>query len=191
MDASLVRLSKFLSLVLRHQPERIGIVLGPAGWTSVDDLLAAAHRSGIKLDGAMLQRVVAESDKQRFALSADRTRIRANQGHSLAVDLGLDPRQPPDILYHGTSTRNIDSIGVSGLLPRRRTHVHLSTDEITAHAVGKRHGHPVVLRVAAGTMHRAGYQFAQSDNGVWLTRNVPLEYILFPGERPRAATLES
>lgn len=180
MKSALVRLSKFLSLVLRHQPERIGIVLDPAGWTSVDDLIAAARRAGIKVDRAMLQRIVAENDKQRFALSADGTRIRANQGHSVAVDLGLDPRQPPDILYHGTSTRNIESIRASGLLPGRRTHVHLSPDEPTAHAIGKRHGRPVVLLVAAGAMHRAGYQFLQSENGVRLTRTVPSEYITFP-----------
>ncbi len=139
----------------------------------------------------MLHRVVAQNDKQRFALSADGTHIRANQGHSLAVDLGLDPEQPLAILFHGTSARNIGSIRASGLLPRRRTHVHLSTDEITARVVGKRHGPPVVLRVVAGTMHRAGYQFVQPKNGVWLTRNVPPEYILFPGERLDAARLES
>lgn len=180
MDSSLVRISKFLSRVLRHSPERIGIALDSAGWVSVDQLLTAARRSGISLDRATLQRVVEDNDKQRFAFSSDGTRIRASQGHSISVDLGLQPRRPPDVLYHGTATHNVDSIRAAGLHPGRRTHVHLSRDEATARKVGERHGRPVVLRVAAGAMDRAGHEFLRSDNGVWLTASVPPQYIAFP-----------
>jgi putative RNA 2'-phosphotransferase len=121
--------------------------------------------------------VVAESDKQRFALSPDGSRIRANQGHSVEVDLGLDPRTPPEVLYHGTASRFVDSIRGSGLHAGSRTHVHLSSDVETARRVGQRHGSPVVLTIAAGRMHRDGRAFYRSENGVWLTAAVPAEYI--------------
>jgi putative RNA 2'-phosphotransferase len=133
----------------------------------------------VEIDRETLARVVAESDKQRFALSPDGRRIRANQGHSVAVDLGLEPRTPPEVLYHGTASRFVDSIRESGLHPAARTHVHLSPDEETAREVGQRHGKPVVLTIAAGRMHRDGRQFFQSANGVWLTDAVPAEYIGF------------
>lgn len=180
MDPSLVRASKFLSLVLRHRPERIGITLDSAGWGAVDELLAAAGRSGFKLDRATLERVVAENDKRRFAFSADGQSIRASQGHSVGVDLGLTPRTPPDVLFHGTATRFMDSIRREGLKPGSRTHVHLSADEATAQAVGRRHGSPVVLRVEAGAMHRDGHEFHRSENGVWLAQAVPARYLGFP-----------
>lgn len=179
-DRSLVRVSKFLSLVLRHRPEGIGITLDTAGWVDVDELLAASGRAGVPLDRATLERVVAENDKRRFALSPDGRRIRASQGHSVAVELGLDPVAPPEVLYHGTATRFLESIRREGLRPGSRTHVHLSGDEATARAVGSRHGSPVVLTVAAGAMHRAGHRFFRSENGVWLTDSVPSEHLRFP-----------
>jgi putative RNA 2'-phosphotransferase len=180
LDPALVRTSKFISKVLRHAPESVGLRLDEAGWVEVDDLLAAAARAGVALDRPTLQRVVAENDKQRFALSDDGLRIRASQGHSVAVELGLEPRTPPNVLYHGTAARNLDSIRAQGLVPGRRTHVHLSADEATAVNVGRRHGRPVVLRVRSGAMHRAGYPFYRSENSVWLTAAVPPDHIDFP-----------
>lgn len=180
MDKSLVSISKFVSKVLRHAPESVGLRLDEAGWVEVDDLLAAAERAGVRMERATLERVVAENDKKRFALSPDGLRIRASQGHSVAVELGLQPVQPPEVLFHGTADRNLDSIRAQGLIPGRRTHVHLSPDEATAVNVGQRHGRPVVLRVQAGEMHRAGHPFYRSDNGVWLTAAVSPDHIDFP-----------
>lgn len=180
MDALLVRISKFVSKVLRHAPESVGLRLDEAGWVDVDDLLAAAKGAGVALDRPTLERVVADNDKQRFALSPDGRRIRASQGHSVTVELGLAPLEPPDVLFHGTADRNLDSIRAQGLVPGRRTHVHLSADEATAVNVGRRHGRPVVLRVRAGGMHRAGHPFYRSDNGVWLTAAVPPVHIDIP-----------
>jgi len=180
MDKSLVKASKFLSLVLRHDPASIGITLDEAGWVEVDALLAAAQRSGLALDRPTLDRVVAENDKKRFAFSDDGARIRASQGHSVAVDLGLAAQAPPETLFHGTADRNVESIRQGGLRPGSRTHVHLSRDEETAVTVGQRHGRPVVLRIAAGEMHRAGHELVVSENGVWLARTVPVEFITFP-----------
>lgn len=182
MDKSLVKASKFLSLVLRHDPGSIGIELDEAGWVDVDALLAAARRSGMALDRPTLDRVVAENDKKRFAFSDDGARIRASQGHSVAVELGLAPQAPPELLFHGTADRNVDSIRQGGLRPGSRTHVHLSRDEETAVTVGQRHGRPVVLRIAAGEMHRAGHELVVSENGVWLARTVPVEFIAFPDQ---------
>jgi putative RNA 2'-phosphotransferase len=180
MDAKLVRMSKFVSKVLRHAPESVGLRLDEAGWVDVDDLLAAAKGAGVALDRPTLERVVADNDKQRFAVSPDGLRIRASQGHSVSVELGLAPVEPPEVLFHGTADRNLDSIREQGLIPGRRTHVHLSADEATAVNVGRRHGRPVVLRVRAGEMHRAGHPFYRSDNGVWLTPAVPPAYTDFP-----------
>lgn len=179
MEKSLVRVSKFLSLVLRHDPGKIGLRLDAAGWAEVDELLSAAAAAGSPIDRETLDRVVAENDKKRFAFSADGTRIRASQGHSVGVDLGLEPRTPPEVLYHGTATRSVDSIRETGLHSASRTHVHLSGDEETARAVGQRHGRPVVLTIAAGRMHRDGHPFFRSENGVWLTAAVPPDYIGF------------
>lgn len=180
MDKKLVPISKFVSKVLRHAPESVGLTLDEAGWVGVDDLLAAAARARVPMDRATLERVVAENDKKRFAFSDDGFRIRASQGHSVSVELGLEPVTPPDVLFHGTADRNLESIRAQGLIPGRRTHVHLSADEETAVAVGRRHGRPVVLRVAAGAMHRAGHPFYRSENGVWLTAAVPPEHVEFP-----------
>jgi putative RNA 2'-phosphotransferase len=179
MNSSLTRVSKFLSLVLRHDPGRIGLKLDEAGWAEVDQLLSAAAGAGVQIDRATLERVVAENDKKRFALSPDGTRIRASQGHSIDVELGLEPQTPPEQLYHGTASRFLDSIRQGGLHAAARTHVHLSADESTARTVGQRHGKPVVLTIAAGRMHRDGHTFYRSENGVWLTDAVPVEYIGF------------
>lgn len=178
MDQALVRFSKFLSLVLRHEPQRIGLLLDHAGWAQVDELLLAVNQAGLPLTRELLQRVVDENDKHRFRFSEDGLCIRASQGHSLAVELGLTPQTPPATLYHGTATRFLASIQQQGLLAQSRQHVHLSADHATAVRVGQRHGKPVVLTVHSGLMHRAGYLFYQADNGVWLTAHVPPAYFV-------------
>lgn len=180
MDKELVRVSKLLSLVLRHEPQQIGITLDSAGWVAVDELLAAVNRSGVSLKYDLLQRVVAENDKQRFRFSEDKLRIRASQGHSVEVALALPPKTPPEQLYHGTATRFLASIRQHGLLAQSRQQVHLSTDQETAVKVGQRHGKPVVLTVKTAEMHGEGHLFYQADNGVWLTDHVPPRYLVIP-----------
>jgi putative RNA 2'-phosphotransferase len=180
MNRKLVRISKFLSLVLRHKPETIGLYLDQGGWARVDELIVASNRSGVPLDEGLLREVVEQNDKQRFAFSDDGLRIRASQGHSIPVELGLEPLVPPEFLYHGTATRFLQSIRRQGLAPGRRNQVHLSPDERTAVRVGQRHGNPVVLTVQAGRMYANGFTFYLSANGVWLTERVPAEYIKFP-----------
>lgn len=182
MDSQLKPLSRFLSLVLRHEPEKIGLVLDREGWANVDELIAKAQVKGRPLDRAMLDRVVAENDKQRFAFDADKSHIRANQGHSIDIDLALKPRIPPAQLFHGTAGRNLPSIRASGLNSGERQHVHLSTDAQTATKVGARHGTPVVLVVRTGAMAAAGHVFYLSENGVWLTDRVPPDFIQFPAQ---------
>lgn len=177
MDKSLVRHSRFLSLVLRHRPEAIGITLDENGWVDVETLLEGCRRHGRRIDRPMLDEIVRTNNKRRFALSPDGKRIRASQGHSIEVDLGLEPVRPPDTLFHGTATRFLESILAGGLEKRSRRHVHLSPDVETAIKVGARHGKPVVLAVAAGNMHENGYKFYLSANGVWLTESVPREFL--------------
>lgn len=166
-----VRLSKRLAYVLRHDPGSAGVTLDPAGWTDVDGLLAALARTGPAVTREDLERVVAGSDKQRFALDGDR--VRAQQGHSVPVDLGLAPTEPPEVLFHGTVARPLPAILAGGLRPQGRHHVHLSPDVPTARAVGARRGRPVVLSVAAGALWRSGRPFYRSGNGVWLVDAVP------------------
>lgn len=173
--------SKFLSLVLRHAPERIGIVLDEHGWTDVDALIAKANAAGVALDRTTLLEIVRTRDKQRFTLSVDGTRIRAAQGHSVGIDLDLAPSIPPAILFHGTARTNVDAILAEGLKPGRRRHVHLSPDEETAHRVGMRHGAPVIFRIDTARMHADGLIFWQADNGVWLTDVVAPAYLRFLG----------
>ncbi|WP_079177615.1 RNA 2'-phosphotransferase [Streptomyces mangrovisoli] len=173
-----VKVSKYLSKHLRHQPERIGLTLDPAGWVEIDTLLAATAAHGFRITRAELDHVVAANDKQRFAV--DGTRIRASQGHSVEVDLGLPAAVPPPYLYHGTVARNLDAIRAEGLRPMNRHDVHLSADRETATRVGSRRGRPVVLAVDAGAMHRDGHVFQVSANGVWLTPSVPTRYLRFP-----------
>lgn len=174
-----VRLSKFLSLVLRHDPSRIGIVLGEAGWTDVSALLAAAAAHGVTITRDELAQVVASSDKQRFALSPDGARIRANQGHSVDVDLALPPTPPPATLYHGTVEAALPGIRAQGLIRGARHHVHMSADLEIATRVGGRRGKPVILTIRADAMADAGHVFYRSANGVWLVDHVPVEYIKF------------
>ena len=170
-------ISKYLSLVLRHNPAAAGITLDAEGWVRVEELLAGAARHGHSFTRAELEEVVLNSEKQRFALSPDAQRIRANQGHSVSVDLGLTPQTPPEILYHGTVERFISSIMLDGLDKRSRQHVHLSLDVATATRVGSRRGNPIILKIAAACMHADGFHFFCSANGVWLTERVPPEYI--------------
>ena len=171
------RISKFLSLVLRHEPETIGLHLDEQGWADVTELLEKSRAKGRAFGLADLEEVVITNDKQRFAFNEDRTRIRANQGHSIEVDLALEPKTPPDILFHGTVARFLDAILSEGLAKMSRQHVHLSADRETAERVGSRRGAPVVLVVKAGEMARQGHVFFLSENGVWLTDIVPVGYI--------------
>ena len=174
------RAGRKLSLVLRHQPEAIGLKLDRQGWADVNHLLDRLAKAKLPIDRADLDRIVAENNKQRFSFNDDGTKIRANQGHSIDVDLGFVPIEPPATLFHGTAARFVDSILATGLEARSRQHVHLSADRETAVAVGKRHGRPVILLVDAGRMHKAGYEFYRSENGVWLARAVPAEYLNRP-----------
>lgn len=176
-DRRRVRLSKFLSRHLRHAPAEIGLALEPSGWVSVEALLAAVARHGRPITLGELNDVVATSDKQRFAFDESGTRIRANQGHSVEVDLQLEPAAPPDVLYHGTAADSLPAILRDGLLKMRRHHVHLSRDAETAWRAGGRHGKPVVLAVAAGKMAGNGFRFLVSANGVWLVERVPPEFL--------------
>ena len=170
-------ISKFLSLVLRHQPQLIGITLNEQGWVNVDELLQRAHKHGKIITLDMLTHVVETNTKKRFAFSDDKRQIRASQGHSVVVELGYEPQVPPDVLFHGTGSQSVPSILKTGLERRSRQHVHLSADIDTAIKVGSRHGKPVVLSVLAGEMHKKGYVFYISANGVWLTNEVPAEYL--------------
>jgi putative RNA 2'-phosphotransferase len=176
-DIDDVQLSKFLSLVLRHKPETIGLILDPQGWAELDGLIIKGQAAGMVFSREDVLCVVETSDKKRFALSSDRQHIRAVQGHSLPVDLSLSPTQPPDVLYHGTAARFLDSILSTGLDARSRHHVHLSADTATALRVGGRHGKPAVLEVNAQGMHSEGYKFFLAENGVWLTDRVPPAFL--------------
>lgn len=173
------QISKFLSLVLRHEPSRVGIKLDVSGWTSVEALLAGCRASGPRMTRETLEEIVATSPKQRFALSADGQRIRANQGHSVDVNLGYSPATPPELLFHGTVAGALPAIREHGLSKMHRHHVHLSVDVATASLVGQRRGKPVILVVRANEMARAGHVFYVSTNGVWLTDQVPPEFIEF------------
>jgi putative RNA 2'-phosphotransferase len=170
-------LSKWLSYVLRHKPDSANISLDTAGWIGVDELLAAAQRTGHDMTRTTLEEIVATSDKQRFAFNEDRTRIRANQGHTVKVDLQLPVLAPPPVLYHGTPLRFLDSIVRDGLRPQQRHHVHLSTDPVTALRVGNRQGKAVLLRIDAQGMYDDGHVFYRSENGVWLSDHVPPPYL--------------
>lgn len=176
-----VKVSKYLSKHLRHQPERIGLVLDEGGWVEIETLIAAASAQGFRFTREELDHVVAANDKRRFAIEG--SRIRASQGHSVEVDLGLPPATPPPHLYHGTVDRNLDAIRSEGLRPMNRHDVHLSADRETATRVGARRGRPVVLSVDTGAMHRDGHVFHISANGVWLTKAVPPQYLRFPEPR--------
>ncbi|MEX2943794.1 RNA 2'-phosphotransferase [Serratia fonticola] len=170
--------SKFLSYVLRHQPESIGLTLDCEGWANLDSLIACAAKKGRILDLPLIRSVVENSDKKRFSISDDGGYIRAVQGHSSKqVDISYQEHTPPQYLYHGTATRFIASINQDGLIAGSRQYVHLSADITTATAVGQRHGKPVVLTIDALAMYQNGFKFYQADNGVWLTTAVPVKFI--------------
>ena len=172
-------ISKYLSLVLRHQPESIGIQLDDNGWTSVTVLLQKLQRKFKYINLDILEEVVATNDKKRFAFNEDKSLIRANQGHSVNIDLGYTQKEPPAFLYHGTVPKFMLAIKEKGLLKMSRHHVHLSADNETAFKVGTRRGVPTILTIRAGEMHENGFVFYQSDNGVWLTEKVPPQFIEF------------
>jgi putative RNA 2'-phosphotransferase len=172
-----VRISKTLSYWLRHRPDEAGLALDPQGWTSLDAVLAALAQRGLAADIDTLLAVVEESDKQRFELTPDLSRIRARQGHSVAVELALAPTSPPETLYHGTVERFLDAIMQEGLRRMARHHVHLSPDAETAQRVGARRGRAVILVVDASSMREAGHLFFVTANAVWLTEHVPPQFL--------------
>jgi len=180
MERDIVHLSKFLSLVLRHDPKIVGLSLDRGGWVDVDGLISGAKQAGVSLDLELLRQLIDRGDKKRFTLSEDGCRIKANYGHSIAVDLGLEPSIPPEVLFHGTARHLLESIREEGVVRGGRHYVHLSGDETTAFGVGSRHGEPVVLMIGARLMHEDGYEFFLSESGIWLTRNVPPQYVDFP-----------
>jgi putative RNA 2'-phosphotransferase len=182
-NKDLVKISKYLSKHLRHQPERLGLTLESGGWVDVDRLLSACAEHRFPITRAQLDEVVQGNDKQRFAFDDTGLRIRANQGHSTPVDLQLEPTTPPAILYHGTAEANVATIQASGLARMARHHVHLSVDVATALKVGGRHGRPVIFAIDSAAMHAQGHRFYVSANGVWLVDSVPPEFLrLLPEE---------
>ena len=173
---SLKDTSKYMSLILRHKPEVIGISLDEHGWANVDELITGiAKTNDFNMD--ILEEIVRTDEKQRYSFNEDKTLIRANQGHSILVDVELDEVEPPEALWHGTSEKYVASIDVQGLIPKSRLYVHLSKDSDTAAKVGSRHGNPVLYTVKAGEMYKDGYKFFLSKNGVWLTKEVPVKYL--------------
>ena len=174
----MVETSKFMSLVLRHQPQKIGIELEQNGWADTSALISGMNRAGYRVTLEDIKEVVTTNDKQRFKFNDDYTKIRANQGHSVNVDVELLESKPPDVLYHGTATRFIQAIKNDGLIPKSRLYVHLSKDVDTAVNVGSRHGKVAVLTIDSARMYENGFRFYLSDNNVWLTKTVPAEYIL-------------
>ena len=172
----LKKTSKFISLILRHKPETIGISLDEHGWANVAELIEGISKTQY-IDMAMLEEIVDTDNKQRYSFNEDKTLIRANQGHSIPVDVELPKKQPPVILYHGTGEKYVSSIDEQGLIPKSRLYVHLSKEEETAKIIGSRHGKPVIYEIYAGQMYEDGYIFYLSVNGVWLTKSVPVKYM--------------
>ena len=170
--------SRFISMILRHKPETIGITLDEHGWADVQELIDGInHSGGHSLDMELLEEIVRTDEKQRYSFNEDHTLIRANQGHSIPVDVELEKRTPPDILWHGTGEKYVDSIDVQGLIPKSRLYVHLSTDRETAKKVGSRHGRPVIYEIDCRQMAEDGYSFFESANHIWLTKEVPVKYL--------------
>ena len=170
------KVSKFISLILRHKPETIGISLDEHGWANTEELIQGVSKT-YSIDMSILEEIVQSDEKQRYSFNEDKTLIRANQGHSIPVDVELDVVEPPEYLFHGTATKYIDSIRKDGLIPKSRLYVHLSDTEETASNVGQRHGQPFIYRIRSGQMYRDGYLFYKSKNGVWLTKSVPVSYL--------------
>lgn len=173
------KLSVFPSLILRHKPEVINIKLDNQGYANVDELINGINKSGRYIDMEILEEIVRTDDKGRYSFNEDKTKIRANQGHSVKVDVGLKECEPPKVLYHGTAKRFLNSIFKEGLQKRSRLYVHLSINPLTALKVGERHGESSLLEINSGKMYKDGYKFFVSENGVWLTDNVPVEYIRY------------
>ena len=173
---TLTEISKTISFALRHRPERLGLTLDKHGWADVPALIEAINAMQ-PFDMATLEKIVAEDEKQRYSFNEDKTRIRANQGHSIPVDVEMPRRTPPEFLWHGTGEQYVKSIEKGGLIPKSRLYVHLSADEETALKVGRRHGKPVLFRVASGRMAKDGFVFYLSQNGVWQTEKVPRRYL--------------
>ena len=168
--------SKYISLILRHKPETIGITLDEHGWANVDELISGIAKTH-EMNMNILEGIVSTDEKQRYSFNDDKTKIRANQGHSIQVDVELEEIKPPEILWHGTGEKFTSSIDEQGLIPKSRLYVHLSKDEETAFKVGTRHGKPVLYIVKAEEMFKYGYKFYLSKNGVWLTKEVPVKYL--------------
>lgn len=174
-----VKLGKYLCLILRHEPEAIGIQIDPFGWALINELIDGMNRAGKNIDRTKLDEIVATDPKNRYSYNDEKTKIRANNGHSLSVDVHAAPAVPPDILYHGTALRFVESIRRRGLMKQCRNHVHLAADYGTAVNVGTRHGKAVVLKINTLEMHNDGIKFYSSENGLWLTDNIPVKYIQF------------
>ena len=172
---NLTKTSKYISLILRHKPETIGITLDANGWANVQDIIKGVNKTH-KLDMEMLEEIVATDDKQRYSFNEDKTMIRANQGHSIDVDVELEESIPPNCLWHGTGEKYVESIDVEGLIPKSRLYVHLSFNMKNAIDVGKRHGVPVIYLIDSAKMYEDGFKFYKSKNDVWLTKRVPVEY---------------
>jgi len=173
---SLRDVSKYMSLILRHKPETIGITLDEHGWANVEELISGIAKDN-EFNMEILEEIVRTDEKQRYSFNEDKSLIRANQGHSIPVDVELEEKIPPEILWHGTGEKYVASIDETGLIPKSRLYVHLSKDEDTAIKVGSRHGKPVIYHVLAKQMHDDGYKFYISANGVWLTKEVPVKYL--------------
>ncbi len=174
---NLTKLGRYISLILRHHPEAIGIELNQHGWADVQELIAGIAKDNPGFNMEILEEIVATNNKKRYSFNEDKTKIRANQGHSVQVDVELEEKEPPEILWHGTAEKYVESIDAQGLISKNRLYVHLSKDVETARNVGQRHGKVVIYRVNTGQMHRAGYKFFLSVNGVWLTERVPVQYL--------------
>lgn len=170
-------ISRYMSLILRHKPEVIGITIDEHGWANVSELVDGIEKNDPRFDLEMLEEIVNIDNKQRYSFNKDKTLIRANQGHSIPVDVELEEKEPPEFLYHGTGKKYVDSIEKIGLIPKSRLYVHLSNDVNTAEQVGKRHGKEIVYQVDAGQMYKDGYKFFLSVNNVWLTKEVPVKYL--------------
>lgn len=174
---NLQNISRYMSLILRHKPEVIGISLDKHGWAVVDDLINGIAKNNEGFNMAILKEIVETDNKQRYSFNDDKTLIRANQGHSIPVDVELEEKEPPRFLYHGTGEKYVSSILEQGLIPKSRLYVHLSKDIETAQNVGRRHGKEVVYKIEAHEMYQDGYKFYLSVNGVWLAKGVPLQYM--------------
>lgn len=172
-----IHISKFLSLVLRHKPETIGIQLDQNGWVDIVELIEKSNKYGIQFDREILNYIVVNNSKKRFAFNDVLDKIRASQGHSVDIELGYKNQEPPEILFHGTNEKSVQSILEKGIEKRNRQQVHLSSDLETAIMVGKRHGSPIVFSILASEMYKENYEFFISENGVWLTEYVPSKYL--------------